>query len=348
MSHPYSDMPARAYWRSAISDADRDILPDIYTPKIKIDQDTAVATAGSCFAQHIGNYLQMAGCNVLNGEPAPQDMSAQVAQHFGYGLYSARYGNVYTARQLRQLLEDVVADAVDLDLVWAHGERVVDAMRPTVEPNGLGSADEVLLHRRVHLAKIRAILPKTDVFIFTLGLTESWQDKETGRVFPICPGVSGGTFDPDRHTFHNFTHADVLADLHAIKSLFAQFNPEMELLLTVSPVPLTATATPDHVLPATTYSKAVLRAAAGEFVATTTNTDYFPSFEIVTAPASGGPWFEPDMRAVTTQGVEKVMSIFLAAQGLIEGVAPETDRPTFDEGEDDLVCDELLLQAFAK
>jgi len=285
---------------------------------------------------------------VLDAEPAPRDMSDDIARHFGYGIYSARYGNVYTARQLRQLLEDVVADATSSMDVWPLGEAFVDALRPTVEPHGLESVEEVLLHRRVHLAKIRQMLPKTDVFIFTLGLTESWQDIETGRIYPVCPGVAGGTFDAQKHQFHNFTHAEVLADLHAIHDLLRRFNSDMKLLLTVSPVPLTATATPDHVLPATTYSKAVLRAAAGEFTAQTEGTDYFPSFEIVTAPASGGPWFSADMRSVTTEGVEKVMSIFLAAQGLIEGVAPSKEASEFDEGEDELVCDELLLQAFAK
>ena len=348
MSHPYENLPTRAFWRSAIAEADRDAFPQMYQPRIKITQNTRVATAGSCFAQHIGNYLTLAGCNVLDAEPAPRDMSAQVAQHFGYGVYSARYGNVYTARQLRQLLEDVAADVADPDNVWKIGTTFVDALRPTIEPIGLGSPEEVQLHRLVHLAKIRAMLPKTDVFVFTLGLTESWQNKQTGRVYPVCPGVAGGTFDPACHVFHNFTHAEVLADLHAVHDLLKRFNPAIELLLTVSPVPLTATATDDHVLPATTYSKAVLRAAAGEFIATTDNTDYFPSFEIVTAPASGGPWFAPNMRRVTSQGVEKVMRIFLAAQGLIEGAAPDKQTSDFDEGEDDLVCDELLLQAFAK
>jgi len=116
MSHPYSDMPPRAFWRSAIAEADRDVLPDLYHPRIAIDQDTRVVTAGSCFAQHIGNYLTLAGCNVLDAEPAPRDMSDDIARHFGYGIYSARYGNVYTARQLRQLLEDVVADATSWHL----------------------------------------------------------------------------------------------------------------------------------------------------------------------------------------------------------------------------------------
>ena len=79
MSHPYSELPSRAFWRTAIAEADRDVLPDLYQPRVTIDRTTRVATAGSCFAQHIGNYLTLAGCNILDAEPAPRDMSAEVA-----------------------------------------------------------------------------------------------------------------------------------------------------------------------------------------------------------------------------------------------------------------------------
>jgi len=347
-SHPYRDLPSRAFWRRAVAKADRTQFPGLYQPKVAITPTTRVATAGSCFAQHIGNYLGLAGCNVLQAEPAPRGMSDQVASHFGYGTYSARYGNIYSPRQLRQLLEDVIADHADPELVWAKDDGFVDAMRPAIEPHGLRTIAEVLLHRRAHLARVRQMLPRTDVFIFTLGLTECWLDRETSRAFPTCPGVVAGTFDPDKHAFHNFTHAEITDDLTAIHALLRRFNPEMSMLLTVSPVPLTATATDAHVLAATTYSKSVLRAAAGEFTAQRTGADYFPSYEIVTAPASGGPWFAPNMRSVTTEGVEKVMAIFLSAHGLLELDAPDAAPDTFDEGEDDLVCEDLLLQAFAK
>jgi len=273
-SHPYRDLPSRAFWRRAVAKADRTQFPGLYQPKVAITPTTRVATAGSCFAQHIGNYLGLAGCNVLQAEPAPRGMSDQVASHFGYGTYSARYGNIYSPRQLRQLLEDVIADHADPELVWAKDDGFVDAMRPAIEPHGLRTIAEVLLHRRAHLARVRQMLPRTDVFIFTLGLTECWLDRETSRAFPTCPGVVAGTFDPDKHAFHNFTH--------------------------------------------------------------------------VTAPASGGPWFAPNMRSVTTEGVEKVMAIFLSAHGLLELDAPDAAPDTFDEGEDDLVCEDLLLQAFAK
>jgi hypothetical protein len=257
-----------------------------------------------------------------------------------------------------QLLDEIIAGRPDPACVWPLGPRFVDGFRPTVEPEGLDSAEEVLLHRDYHLERTSRMLMGADVFIFTLGLTEAWEDRATGRVFPVCPGVAGGIFDPDRYRFVNFHTAEVAADLAQIHDRLQRFNPQIELLLTVSPVPLTATATGEHVLTATAWSKAALRAAAGEFVAETPGTDYFPSFEIVTHPAAGGPWFEPNLRSVTAAGVARVMGIFLAAQGLAPGAAAGTGdgaaaiRPEEPEGEaeaeDALVCDELLLEAFAR
>lgn len=349
MPHPYQTLPDRSFWKLAVDKGDRTAFPGLYEPRVKLGPKTRVATAGSCFAQHIGARLKRAGVHLLDAEPAPPFMSDALAKSFGYRLFSGRWGNIYTARQMRQLLDEIADGAAEPRFVWQDGDRFRDAFRPTIEPEGLATPEEVLLHRDYHLERSSRMLRQADVFIFTLGLTEAWADRDTGRVFPLCPGVAGGTFDDGAHAFENFRHGDILADLHAIRTTLHRFNPHMQMMLTVSPVPLTATATGNHVLDATSWSKSTLRAAVGDFVADTQGTDYAPSFEIVTHPASGGPWFAPNMRSVSEAGVEKVMSIFLAAHGLSETVArddtPETDEVA-DEGAGEY-CDEILLQAFA-
>lgn len=355
MTHPYSGLPPRAFWKTAVEQADRTQFPGLVVPRFAIGPDTAVATAGSCFAQHIARALRGAGCLVLDGEPPPEAMPPEVAERFGYGLFSGRYGNVYTARQMRQLLDEIAeGGAPDPRHVWQREDgRFVDAFRPTVEPEGLDSAEEVLLHRAYHLERTAQMLRLADVMVLTLGLTETWEDRASGRVFPVCPGVAGGTFDAKAHVLRNFGPAEVLADLAAVHALLQRFRPGMRMLLTVSPVPLTATASGDHVMVASSWSKAVLRAAVGEYLAACPLADYFPSFEIVREPASGGPWFDANMRTVSAAGVARVMGLFLRTHGLT--TAPPTGRTAAtaddddDEGEaDDLVCDDLLLQAFAR
>ena len=91
-----------------------------------------------------------------------------------------------------------------------------------------------------------------------------------------------------------------------------QMNPELHILLTVSPVPLVATASGDHVLVATQYSKSVLRAVAGDMARSHAQVDYFPSYEIIAAPPSRATFFEPNMRAIAGDGADLVMRHFFA------------------------------------
>ena len=100
------------------------------------------------------------------------------------------------------------------------------------------------------------------------------------------------------------------------------------MLLTVSPVPLTATASDKHVLTATTYSKSVLRAVAGELYDRYADIDYFPSYEIVASPWSRGFFYESNMRSVNAGGVSVVMQTFLGEHDTATAADAVTVRRT--------------------
>jgi len=89
-------------------------------------------------------------------------------------------------------------------------------------------------------------------------------------------------------------------------------NPDLKCILTVSPVPLVATASGRHVLVATTYSKAVLRVAADSVSRMLPDVAYFPAYELVTGPQAAGSAFEADLRNVTERAVAEVMGAFFA------------------------------------
>jgi hypothetical protein len=149
-----------------------------------------------------------------------------------------------------------------------------------------------------------------DVFIFTLGLTEGFINREDGFAYPVCPGVAGGEFDPDLHIFANESVRDVVANFDAFLTDLRRVNPGSRVVLTVSPVPLITTALDRHVLQSTTYSKAVLRVAAEEIAASHEGVAYFPSYEIITASSNRGSYFAEDLREVREVGVDHVMRLF--------------------------------------
>jgi hypothetical protein len=124
-------------------------------------------------------------------------------------------------------------------------------------------------------------------------------------------------------------------------------NPKLQIILTVSPVPLVATMEPRHVLQATTYSKSVLRVAAEEMVQRYANAHYFASYEVITAAKNAGAYFAEDARSITTDGVARAMDLFFAHftdQHSVQAasVAPTHTRPLPQPAANEprIICDE--------
>ncbi|MBI1219018.1 MAG: GSCFA family protein [Rhodobacteraceae bacterium] len=342
---PYEGLPAKCYWRTGVAERAPLDPGQLYTPKFPVSRKLRVVTAGSCFAQHVGRALRGAGLNVVDTEPLPAGLPAALTADYGFNLFSARYGNIYTAAQLLQLYREAFGLKAPTDPVWMRDGRHFDSQRPAIEPRGHATADDVLRHRAHHLAQVRKAFAQADLFVFTFGLTEAWRDAETGTVFPTAPGTVAGTYDPDRHRFHNYTVAEVLGDFRAFMKLMRGLNPKVRFLVTVSPVPLTATASGEHVEVATSYSKAVLRAACGTLAAEDPRVDYFPSYEIITSLNNRGAYFEANRRSVSDAGVHAAMQMFLDAHGLIPVGVPATEAAADD---DPVRCEEALLEAFAR
>lgn len=340
MSRPYDKTLKRRWWKSAVAGTTPETVEDLYRKRWEIDGESRIATAGSCFAQHIARHLRQNGFQIHDGEPAPFGMAPKSALTFSYGVYSCRYGNIYHARHLRQLVEEALSGRQRSDLVWETRGRFRDAFRPTIEPDGLDSAEEVLAHRADHLRAVRRMLESASVFVFTFGLTEAWVDAGSGDVYPTFPGVFD-TYDPDRHVFRNFRTSEIVEDFLETRRLIHGVNPDMRFILTVSPVPLIATATDSHVLTATTASKSILRAAVQELYELCDDVDYFPSYEIISAPWSKGRFFEADQRNVTEDGVRAVMRVFFEQHRPLGGAMP-VDAPEPEA----LVCDEVLIERF--
>lgn len=353
--NPYAGLADHAFWDRSVGGLPLFALDPMAGPPVpagfRLTRDTRIATAGSCFAQHIAQRLQASGYRYLVTEDVPDGTAPEAARARGYRLFSARYGNVYTARQLRQLIERAYGRFVPQDTAWTRPDgRFADPFRPRIEPEGFASPDAVEAERRVHFAQVRQLFENLDVFVFTLGLTEGWQAAADGAAFPLCPGVAAGTFDPEAHVFVDQPVEEVIADLVAFADALKVVNPGARIILTVSPVPLAATYAPRHVLPSTVHSKAVLRVAAQRLADTRDDTLYFPSYEIVTSPEGAFRYLEGDLRSVKKDGVDHVMRVFfrhLTEDGDVDAL-PASSRSRHEAqaefaAQAALVCDEELL-----
>lgn len=353
MSHPYKSLPDKAFWRRSVARPAVQEVDPVGHFDLKIEPETKVATAGSCFAQHVARHLSGAGFNYYVTEPGHPILNSKIRQAHNYGTFSARYGNLYTARQLRQLMERTYGDFTPAEAPWVEADGSVrDPFRPNVQPGGFVSVAEMEADRTQHLAAVREMFENLDVFVFTLGLTECWESLEDGAVFPLCPGVEGGTYDPQKYAFRNQGVAEIVDDMMQFMKALKRVNPQARMILTVSPVPLMATAAPqEHVLSATTYSKSVLRVAAQMLTEMQDWVHYFPSYEVITGSYNRGAYFADDLRNVTEEGVSHVMRLLLKHATGQETAAPQAPAPTEEEDHStalarsfvEVECDEVAL-----
>lgn len=333
--HPYRSLPPERFWRSGVSEKVWSDIAFKGSPRFTIRPGEKIATAGSCFAQHIARRLPELGLTHFVAEAPPPVLSPERARALQYGMFSARYGNVYTARQLRQLIEFAFGERERILLCERAGDGWVDLLRPGLDPACFESPRDLRCDREFHLDRVRAMFLEARHFIFTLGLTEAWHHAGTGIVFPVCPGTRAGTFRPDAHRFANAGVGQVIEDLRWCIEFVRERNPGLKWVLTVSPVALAATASEQHVLVATAASKAILRAAAAEMYEVYDCVEYFPSFEIVGSAASFGQFLDADLRGISSRGVDLVMRAFrdafvarkAAEPAAAVGAAPVPARP---------------------
>jgi hypothetical protein len=348
MSHPYKFMDNKAFWKRAVASSfeNQDLIHN--APYLK--EGDKFGSAGSCFAGNIIPYLEAAGFEYIRHNNSLNKGAISYDENFNYHLFSAAYGNLYTAQHLLQIIEEAMGIKKPVVDRWYTSSGIVDPYRPGLKY--LASCDvEFDLLKKDYLRSILSAFTEMDVFVFTLGLTEAWVCEIDDTVFPACPGTISGKFDPSIHKFKNYTVTEITTSMNAAFSLLREINPELKIIVTVSPVPLVATATNNHVVTATTYSKSVLRVAAEEICQKLPYVKYFPSYEIVTGPQAPFSYFEQNRRDVSKEAIDAVMEVLVSSCGNSsnkrEGEIPVSAKPkpsgnsvSLSEGLANVECEE--------
>ncbi len=265
-----------------------------------VNKSTPIGSAGSCFASEIAYYLQRGGYNYVVTESDPRDGELPGS--------SARWGIIFNTPSIQQLAEKAFG-LRDLPCLIEHRVDHDYFQDPYRENIGFDSIDELEANRAAHITACRQAFEKMEVFVVTLGLNECWEFIPDGSVISRGPKTS--------HHFALFRHRvlsvdENLACLQRFLDVVRLHNPDLKLVITVSPVPLLATglAEDTHVISANGHSKAVLRTVAEEFRRRNDGVYYFPSYEMV-GYCLDNPW-EDDTRHVTRAAVDQIMTAFEA------------------------------------
>jgi hypothetical protein len=160
-------------------------------------------------------------------------------------------------------------------------------------------------------------------------------------------------FDDQKYRFINFSVDEVVGDMVRAFAIIKSWNSNARFILTVSPVPLVATATSEHVVTATILSKSILRVAASEVCKKMGDVKYFPAYEIVTGPQAAKNSFEDNRRDVTQSAIDIVMRSLISnceypevsGEPIIKKVVKiETVRSSISRDLMNAECDEVVLE----
>jgi hypothetical protein len=343
--NPYFGKPERQFWKSAISEVPPGLVENLVDTQISINRTTRVSSMGSCFAQRIGQFLNSSSFNFVSYETPIIDSESNLNSTH---VSSANYGNIYTVRHALQLLKRSLGIQESQIEPWELNGRWFDPYRSGIKRDGFSSIEELNNDQERHLEAVLKMFKDTEVLIFTLGLTECWVHKKSLDVIPSAPGVIAGSEKIDDYFFYNFSVLEIVSDLMEFVQELKEINKNIKIILTVSPVSLKATFENQHILVSNTYSKAVLRSAAGEVAKNLIDVEYFPSFEVITNPTRKMSFFLNDFREVSPSGVRTVMKTFEKMYFVKESSTKTIQNEKVQYYEKDrnfqVVCDEDLIE----
>jgi hypothetical protein len=269
---------------------------DLITPQ------TPVGSAGSCFAMEIASWMQK---NNWNYTVTEQNLFSDRGIH----LSCAAWGTIFNPSAFRQLIERSFGLKNLPRYLWRipKNDGSVVYRDPFREEIEFSSINEYETSLPIHINAAREALTKVKVFIITLGLNEVWKFRTDGSVLSRNPW----RISPAYVDLCILDVDDVVSELQLMIDTWRYFNPDVKIVISVSPVPMHATARGHemHVATATGQSKATLRVAAQKFAETNEGVYYFPAFEKIMY-GTVNPW-ESDCRHVTREAVDGVMNLFM-------------------------------------
>lgn len=270
----------------------RSFTPVMSEAKFTIPEGAKIYTIGSCFARNIEVALQFAGFEVPT-RMLDIDHDVYVSKPHYPNTVLNKYSPQSMAIEIQRGLGKL--SYVDHGLIQVKPGQWYD---PQTSHTGAMSR-EAALDLRGKLDNLSREIRSADVVVLALGLTETWRDKETGLIFnQLNPGVLASV--RDRIEFFNAGYTDIRDRLdEALRQLREEIK-DVKVIITVSPVPMVQTFTPMDVISANSYSKATLRAVAGDLASSYDFVDYFPSYEMVINSHHELTWIDDEIHVQGT------------------------------------------------
>ena len=221
-----------------------------------------VLTVGSCFADSIGSRLRL---NKVNALVNP-------------------FGTVFQPLALAQLLRAAAGEEQDWQqhVVEARGRWQSYDFHSTI---GAESPVDLLQTIQETVRRVGDFLRTADTVVLTLGTAWAYRLRETGELVSNLHKLPASLFEKELLTADEIVNG--LAEVHA---LLRRVNPNIRIVLTVSPVRHVKEA-----LPLNAVSKSVLRVACHYLSELLPGVSYFPAYELLTDELRDYRFYATDM-----------------------------------------------------
>jgi hypothetical protein len=291
--------------------ASRRLRHDYFVPYLRsafrLVKGEPVFAIGSCFARGIEKALSSRGFHVVS---AAEDLSRLQVVSKG-DVTVLGFTNKYTTHSMLNELSwalDPSARFPEASLVDLDDKRCID---PHINPTLKVTDRSGTLERRRIIGEVNARIRGCRVVFMTLGLVEVWYDKQAKVHLNTTPTLEMQQQHPGRYEFTVTRYPENLENMQRLHALLTEHgHPQLQIVVTTSPVPLNTTYSGQDIVTANTYSKSTLRAVAQDFAAAHDNVQYFPSYEIVMNSARSSSW-EQDLRHVRGDMTNHVMNVFM-------------------------------------
>lgn len=272
---------------------------------------------GSCFAREIEDELERQGVPCLSKELIIKCIN-ESPEHFKIKDVDGRtyaFLNRYSPASLKTFFDFLKEDFLGNSLLVASKEdpsKYDDLLFTRIfQPQNI----ELCHQRRAKIRdSMRLALKNSSRLIITLGLIEYFatQVEGTDIAANIPPSINSADFND--YIFNIETTSTTISSIKHIIKIAKSFNNQIQVIITVSPVPLDATFRDMDIIIANNFSKAVLISAVNELINKEPKDycHYFPSYELVTNSDRNSAWRD-DLRHVAPQMVEHILKKFIEA-----------------------------------
>jgi hypothetical protein len=129
---------------------------------------------------------------------------------------------------------------------------------------------------------INVKISQSNIFILTLGVAPAFFDAQTGEFVLPSPNSLNTRVLAEKYTFRTTSVQENIENVKYLIDFIRNISPKINIVITVSPVPLLASFEFESCVQADCLSKSTMRLVAHEIVNNSgyDNITYFPSFEI--------------------------------------------------------------------